>query len=101
MIRNESGVKDHVKRILAKHGIFFFMPAANGYGTVGIADIIAVFEGRFIAIETKFGKNTMTTNQVRFKERVLAAGALHYLIDENDLEWFAKQMEQMCHDADI
>jgi hypothetical protein len=58
----EGRVKDQVKKVLKANNIWYFMPAANGYGKVGVPDFICCWRGRFLAIETKApGKRDATT----------------------------------------
>ena len=97
MMRNEKMVKDFVKKVLKQHSIFHFMPPANGYGAVGIPDILAVYQGRFIAIETKFGKNKLTVNQENFRTKLLDAGALHYVVSEANLDDFVTRIEELVN----
>ena len=46
----EAKVKAAVRKLLVEFGIYYFSPAANGFGRAGIPDIICCFGGRFIAI---------------------------------------------------
>jgi hypothetical protein len=58
----EGRVKEHVKKVLKANDIWYFMPAANGYGKVGVPDFICCWDGKFLAIETKApGKRDQTT----------------------------------------
>ena len=70
----EGKVKNEVKKHLKDEGIFYFMPMQNGYGLVGIPDILACVPvkitpdmvgmtiGAFMGIETKApGKEKNTT----------------------------------------
>lgn len=82
---NESQVKREVKKILKAAGVFYFMPAANGYGAIGVADFICVHQGNFVAIETKFGNNKQTANQIRFQKSVEQAGGVYLLINETNV----------------
>ena len=84
--KNEGDVKRKVKELLDDVGAFYFMPPANGYGRVGISDIIAIKDGRVIAIETKFGYNKPTPMQVKFGEQVTSAGGVFLVINENNIE---------------
>lgn len=62
MATPESLVKTAVKRWLVDRGIWYFMPAANGFGKAGVPDFICCWNGRFIGIETKApGKRNNTT----------------------------------------
>jgi Holliday junction resolvase len=62
-MHNEKAVKDAVKRRLKKYGAWYTMPYQAGYSARGVPDIIACYQGRFIAIECKFGKNRLTALQ--------------------------------------
>ena len=53
MTTPEKKVKDKVKKLLAEHGAYYFMPATGGYGKSGVFDIVACYKGRFIGIEVK------------------------------------------------
>lgn len=84
-IRNEAGVKRAVKALLSEHGWFAWMPPANGYGRSGIADFHALKDGKFLAIETKFGSNKPTALQWQFLHSVEAAGGEGIVIGEANL----------------
>ena len=98
LIHNEAGVKSRVKKILKRLGVFYYMPAANGFGVTGVPDFVAIIGGRFVGIETKFGSNTMTPNQERFKMLSIEAGALHYLVSEKNLQKFEVGIEKYVAD---
>lgn len=49
----EGKVKDAVRRVLKKHGAWYFSPVSNGLGKHGIPDFVCCFEGRFVGIECK------------------------------------------------
>lgn len=80
----EGRVKDAVKKVLKSYGIWYFMPAANGFGKVGVPDIICCYEGKFLAIETKApGKVANTTaNQERCIEEIRAAKGWALVVDD-------------------
>jgi len=86
-LRNEADVKKAVKKILDKHGHFWFMPPANGFGRTGIADIISVHRGVFFAIETKFGPNKPTPMQIGFLSSVQSEQGYAFIVNEDRLEW--------------
>ena len=63
----EGKVKDAVKKVLKKHGIWYFMPMQNGFGVVGVPDFICCFNGAFLGVETKApGKREQTTPNQNF-----------------------------------
>lgn len=86
----EGKVKDAVKKLLKSRGIWFFMPAANGFGKVGVPDIICCADGKFLAIETKApGKrNNTTPNQERCIDEIRGAKGWALVVDD------AKQVEE-------
>ena len=89
-LKNEKGVKREVKKLLNAHKWFWWMPAANGYGSAGIADFCAIRNGVFMAIETKFGKNKPTALQLGFLSSVTAEDGFAFIINEDNLEWLAR-----------
>lgn len=90
---NEKDVKKQVKGLLDKHGWFWWMPPANGFGRTGIADILAVRKGVFLAIETKFGGNKPTPMQIAFLDSVRQEDAFGFVVCEKRLEWLQAWME--------
>ena len=80
----EGKVKNAVKKLLKARGAYFFMPMQNGMGVVGIPDIIACWEGRFLAIETKApGKRGNTTaNQDRQIGLIRKSGGFALVVDD-------------------
>jgi len=81
----EADVKRVVRRLLKQLGAFHFMPPANTFGRAGIADIICVWDGRAVAIETKFGKNKPTANQIKFGRDWSDAGGFFAVVNENNI----------------
>ena len=93
----EGKVKDAVKKELTKRGIWYFMPAANGFGKVGIPDIICCYQGKFLAIETKApGKrNNTTPNQDARINEIRAARGWALVVD--DVEQVKEFLEDVRH----
>lgn len=86
--KKEKDVKHKVKGILTKHGWFFWMTPANGFGRSGIADICAVKAGVFMVIETKFGKNTVSPMQRGFLNSIHAEQCFAFVVDDKNVVWF-------------
>lgn len=82
---NEKGVKRAVKQLLDKHGFYWWMPAANGYGTTGVSDFCAIKNGVFLVVETKFGRNKPSPMQKRFAESILASGGIALAVNETHI----------------
>lgn len=49
----EGKIKAKVKSMLQKHGIWYFLPANNGFGRSGVPDFVCCVSGRFVGIECK------------------------------------------------
>ena len=82
----ESKVKARVKALLEAERVYFFFPAANGYGHAGIPDIICCVNGFFLAIECKAGKGKTTALQDRELGRIRTAGGAAVVIFDTDDE---------------
>lgn len=82
----EDDVKKEIKRLLKKYHWWYFMPAANQYGTNGIPDFICLRDGRFLAIEAKFGYNKPTDLQDDRMSEIRAKGGLAVWVNEKRLE---------------
>ena len=82
----EKKVKDKVKRLLAEHGAYHFMPATHGYGSSGVPDIVACIQGRFIGIECKANGGKPTALQLKNLQELSSAGGIAILVDEHGLD---------------
>lgn len=82
----EGLVKKRTKLILDRHEVYYFFPPANGYGRTGIPDVICCVNGYFIGIECKAGKNTPTALQSREIDKIVAAGGVAMVVNEENLE---------------
>ena len=98
MIHNEAGVKAAVKKILKTHGWFVWMPPANAFGKAGIADIHALKDGVFLAVETKFGNNKPSKLQSAFLGAVDQHGGKALVVNEKNLVEF-EQLITSLHDG--
>ena len=92
----EADVKDAVKKLLTQYDWFWFMPPANTYGTNGIADILALKRGRFLAIETKLKKATGTANQMAFLGQVEKYGGWATVVNQAGLPAFKELLERLA-----
>lgn len=76
----ETAIKKRIMEALARRGGFFYRAGAGAYSKAGIADIIGVYRGRFVAIEAKtpaaYKKVNAgaTKNQADFLDRVCMHG---------------------------
>lgn len=83
MATPESKVKKDVAAALTKAGVYFFFPAANGYGRAGIPDIIVCVNGYFLAIECKAGKGRTTALQDRELDNIRKAGGQAIVVTDD------------------
>ena len=86
-ITPEGRVKDAVVKWLKARQAYYYFPAQNGRGRVGIPDIIASLphlNGRLVAIEVKApGKrNNTTANQDREIRLINQAGGVALVVDD-------------------
>lgn len=81
----EGKVKAHVKKTLDAMGIYNFSPFQAGMGRAGIPDIIACYNGLFLAIECKAGKGKTTALQEREINAIRTAKGLAFVINEDNM----------------
>ncbi len=93
----ESKVKEQIKKLLKSYGhrVYFFMPAMNGYGKSGVADIVICANGVFISVEVKSDakKNPPTALQWKNYNEVDAAGGVAMIIDQNNLSLLTQAID--------
>ena len=82
----EADVKENVKRILKHFNVFWYMPVPNGMGAMGIPDFICCVHGRYLAIETKYGKNDTSAMQKIVIQKIRDSGGVALVVWETGLE---------------
>lgn len=92
-ITPEKRVKNSVVAVLKEHGAYYFYPIGSGYGSSGVPDIIVCYRGRFIGIECKAGKNTLSALQRQNIERIDAAGGLTLVVNETNINQVGETLE--------
>ena len=99
---NESkSVKVPVKKLLTKHGWFWWMPPANGFGQTGVADIHAVKQGMFMVIETKFGTRDPTPMQRAFLDSIRAANHFAFVVRDTTIGAFEQFLTYLDKSIEI
>jgi hypothetical protein len=91
----EAKVKKKVVTVIKEAGAYYFFPVMNGYGRVGIPDIIVCHRGYFVAIECKAGNNKPTELQLREIEAIRQAGGVSLVINETNIEDVTKVLESI------
>lgn len=92
----EAKVKRVVKQTLDDMGIYHFSPFQAGMGRAGIPDVIACYNGRFIAFECKAGTNQPTALQEREMNEIRRAKGLAFVINETNM-YQIKDLLQWMH----
>lgn len=95
-VRDEKGVKAKIKQLLEFHGWFTWMPGANGYGTQGVHDHLALKDGVFLTIEAKFGYNKPKATQKAFAGHILANDAYAFCVNEKNIDHLAMWLESFA-----
>ena len=98
----EGRIKRMVVTMLKKYGIWYFFPAANGFGRAGIPDIIAIVNGLFVGIECKADRTKKpTVLQVQCGEKISAAGGKWFLVYDkaslDQVEQLIKEVKENSH----
>jgi len=90
----ESKVKRKVSALFKQLGIWYFMPASNGFGRAGIPDYIACVAGTLLGVETKADKTKKPTPlQVQCGELIKTSGGYWMVVcDDATLE----ELEILC-----
>ena len=86
MRTKEGEVKAMVKKVLEDAGVWYFFPAANGYGRSAIPDIICCVRGEFLAIECKAANLQPTALQERELTRIKASGGVGVCINAENVD---------------
>lgn len=82
----EGKVKKQIKVILQEHGVYYVMPMGTGYGNSGVPDFICCAGGRFVGIEAKSIRGTVTALQDKNLSLIQAAGGIALIVNEGTLD---------------
>lgn len=82
----EHKVRLAIRKVLDAYGAYYFFPVGGPYGRAGVSDVAVCFKGRYVSVEAKAGKGTVTALQDRELTAVRAAGGVALVINENNLE---------------
>lgn len=84
----EAKVKAHIKKILARHNIYYAMPHGAGFGNAGVPDFLCCWKGKFVAIEAKANGGKTTALQNKHLDEIDKAGGITWVINETNVEMF-------------
>jgi hypothetical protein len=90
----ESKVKRKVSALFKELGIWYFMPASNGFGRAGVPDYVACVDGTFVGVETKADKTKKPTPlQIQCGELIQQSGGYWMVVcDDTTLE----ELRELC-----
>jgi hypothetical protein len=77
----EGKVKQRVKRLLEASGAYYHMPVQNGMGAPTL-DFTGCHAGRYFAVETKAGGNTLTPRQQQTARAIAAARGAVFVVSD-------------------
>lgn len=92
-MKNEKDVKAEIKKILILLDAWYFMPVQTGYGVQGIPDFIVCYNGNFIGIEAKFGKNKESAWQAKQGAAIGMAGGGYMVIHDKNVASLQAHLE--------
>ena len=95
----EGKVKEKVKAILKRRGVWYCMPRGQTFGRAGIPDFLCCHKGRFIAIETKAGRGKATPLQLRELKDIFGHQGIALIVREDNLDELENALdfaEEMC-----
>ncbi len=81
---SEKQVKDKIKRLLKRKGIYYFMPIP--LHNKGVPDFILCLEGRFIAIECKSEKRRVTPHQAQHLASIRDSGGEYRVVRPSNVD---------------
>lgn len=102
-MRNERDVKEAVKKLFKKYGVWYYMIVPLAYSRTGVPDFICCYEGGFFAVETKFGYNKPKPRQVLEMDAIRDAGGICMVINEKnigELETFLERVSKYGYDEE-
>lgn len=91
----EGKVKDKVKKLLDRKGVYHFSPYMAGFGRAGVPDIIACVAGSFYAIECKAGSSKPTALQQKEMQKIVDAGGQVMVISETNIGQVEEYLNRM------
>ena len=97
----EALVKKRIREILNQHNALFFSPVTGGYGVSGVSDIIALYRGRFLAIEAKADATKRPTElQMKFLQSVEFNEGIPMVIHKGNLDVLTEVLDAIDEEAD-
>lgn len=97
----EGLVKTKIKKILNERNALHFSPYMAGMGVAGVSDIIALYHGRFIAIEAKADETKKPTElQKKFLFSVDVNGGIPLVIHKGNIDLLTRVLDALEEEND-
>jgi hypothetical protein len=96
-ITPEKKVKDKVVKLLKAYGIYYFYASTHGYGRSGVPDLVCCFNGHFVGIECKAGKNKPTALQEKEMLDIRNAGGTTFVVNEDNLTMLGEYLKEQTN----
>lgn len=91
-LTDEARVKRSLKQFFDANGVWWYMPSTHGMGRSGLADFIALHNGKFWAIEAKGRTKDKTTGLQRLAlQQVYDAGGSVAVVDMDNYDDFIER----------
>lgn len=91
----EKSFENRIKRYLKSKGIWHVKYFANSFTPVGIPDLIAVVNSRFVAIEVKAEKGKTSPLQDYNISEIQRCGGIAIVLRPSGFEEFKKTIEEL------
>jgi hypothetical protein len=82
----QRSVKPQVRKLLDAYGWKWWQGGASVFGKSGISDTLAIKDGYFLAIESKYGANKATHLQVGYLNDIGLEGGFAVVVNEENLD---------------
>lgn len=89
---NETNVKNSIKRILDGLNCYHIPYIPGSMGVSGVPDILCCCDGRFLAIEVKYGKGKTRPLQDYHINLINKAGGYAFVVRDSNLSDFKTMM---------
>ena len=91
----EGKIKSMINKVLAKHGVWVFMPVPSGFQATSI-DYFCCYKGRFITIEAKAPGKKPTSRQEYVLGLIREHGGHTFVVDGDDaLHYMDEVLKEM------
>lgn len=97
-MHDEKKFETQIKAYLKSKGVYYFKFFANAFTPVGIPDIIACVNGRFVGIEVKAENGRPSELQKYNVERIKASGGIALIVYPKDFDKLKAVVEKLLND---